>query len=202
VRLFKRSSERDGDDRWIVVGLGNPGPKYEGNRHNLGAMVVDVLVRRGYGSLSRHKSGCLTAERTFGDERAVIARPTSYMNESGQQVGQLLRWYKADPTHLIVIHDELDIPFGDVRVKLGGGTAGHNGLRSVVRSIGTPDFLRVRAGVSRPRGHQDPADYVLSDFSAQERASLDDIIERAADATERILEVGAERAMNDFNTRA
>ena len=201
MRLFKRSSER-ADDRWIVVGLGNPGPRYEGNRHNLGAMIVEVLVRRGYGSLSRHKSGCLTAERTFGDERAVIARPTSYMNDSGQQVAQLMRWYKADLTHLIVIHDELDIPYGQIRVKIGGGTAGHNGLRSVVRHAGSPDFLRVRVGVSRPRGHQDPADYVLSDFTAQERASLDDVIERAADAVERIVEVGPDRAMNEINTRA
>lgn len=201
MRLFKRSSER-ADDRWIVVGLGNPGPRYEGNRHNLGAMIVEVLVRRGYGSLSRHKSGCLTAERTFGDERAVIARPTSYMNDSGQQVAQLMRWYKADLTRLIVIHDELDIPYDQIRVKIGGGTAGHNGLRSVVRHVGSPDFLRVRVGVSRPRGHQDPADYVLSDFTAQERASLDDVIERAADAVERIVEVGPDRAMNEINTRA
>jgi peptidyl-tRNA hydrolase, PTH1 family len=200
VRLFKRSSERG--DHWVVVGLGNPGPRYEGNRHNVGAMVVDVLVRRGYGSLSRHKSGCLTAERKLDDEKMVIARPTSYMNESGQQIAQLLRWYKSDRSQLIVIHDELDIPYDQIRVKVDGGTAGHNGLRSIVRHIGSPDFLRVRVGVSRPRGHQDPADYVLSDFSAQERASLDDVIERAADAVERMIEVGAERAMNEINTRA
>jgi peptidyl-tRNA hydrolase, PTH1 family len=200
VRLFKRSSERD-DERWIVVGLGNPGPRYENNRHNLGAMVVEELVRRGYGSLSRHKSGCLIAERTFGDQRAVIARPTSYMNESGQQVGQLMRWYKAAASQLIVIHDEIDIPFGQIRIKVGGGTAGHNGLRSLVRHVGTPDFLRVRVGVGRPRGRQDAADWVLSDFTAQERAELDDMIQRAADATERILEVGPDRAMNEVNTR-
>ncbi|MEA2446817.1 MAG: peptidyl-tRNA hydrolase, family [Actinomycetota bacterium] len=198
--MFRRPEQED-DGRWIVVGLGNPGARYEKTRHNLGAMVLDALAKRTGAGLRSHKSGCLTDETKLAGERVVLARPTSYMNESGRPVGALMRWYKADPERLIVVHDELDIPFDEVRVKLGGGVAGHNGLRSVASHLGTKDFIRVRVGVSRPPGRQDAADYVLSEFSSNERKVLPEVVERAADAVELILERGVERAMNDINTK-
>jgi peptidyl-tRNA hydrolase, PTH1 family len=190
------------DDRWAVVGLGNPGSRYSGTRHNAGAMVVDALVGRIDGALRRHKSGCLVAEGSLGGRRTVVARSVSQMNNSGRPIAELLRWYKLEPTRLVVVHDELDIPFGAVRVKLGGGTAGHNGLRSVVSHLHTPDFVRVRIGISRPTGHRDPVDYVLSDFSARERTELPDVIERAADAVESVIQTGPEAAMNEYNAPA
>jgi PTH1 family peptidyl-tRNA hydrolase len=199
---FLRRSPRDGSDRWIIVGLGNPGPRYANNRHNVGAMVVDELVRRGYGALKSHKSGTLLSERSLDGGSVVIARPTSYMNESGQQVAQLARWYKVPADRVIVVYDEIDLPFGDIRIKQGGGTAGHNGVRSIVRHLGSPDFVRVRTGVGRPSGRKEAAAHVLADFSAAERRELDGLISGAADAAERIVEVGAERAMNDVNTRS
>lgn len=163
-------------------------------------MVLDVLAERAGVAPKRHKSGCLVAEATVAGARAVLARPTTFMNDSGQQVGALVRFYKVPPERVVVVHDELDIRFGDVRIKRGGGTAGHNGLRSVASHLRTQDFLRVRIGISRP-GRRDPADYVLSDFSSAERKELPEIVEVAADAVERILEVGPDRAMNEFNTR-
>ncbi|MDQ4145650.1 MAG: aminoacyl-tRNA hydrolase [Actinomycetota bacterium] len=199
--LFDRGRPAPDDSRWIIAGLGNPGARYEKTRHNAGALVVDELLRRKQGSFKRHKSGCLVAEVGFGDGRMVLARPVSYMNESGRPLRELVRWYKSGPDHLVVVHDELDIPFGEVRIKLGGGTAGHNGLKSIASHFGTKDFPRVRVGISRPRGGQDAADYVLSDFSSAERKELEQIVARAADAAERIVEVGLERAMNEVNTR-
>lgn len=202
MRLFRRGSHDEPEGRWIVIGLGNPGARYERNRHNAGYMVIALLAERAGIPPKTHKSGCLVAEASIGDQRVVLARPTSYMNESGRQVAALMRFYKAPPTRVVVVHDELDLPFGDVRVKAGGGTAGHNGLQSVASHLRSRDFARVRVGISRPRGHQDPADYVLSDFSPDQRKELPLVLERAADAVERILEAGVERAMNEVNTRA
>ena len=200
MRLFRRSVSED-DGRWIIVGLGNPGSRYESTRHNLGAMALEVLLERSGEKLRSHKSGCLIAETVLAGKRSVLARPTSYMNESGRPVGQLMRWYKADPEQLIVLHDEIDIPFEEVRVKSGGGTAGHNGLKSIVSHLGTQDFARVRIGASRPPGRRGAANHVLQDFSAAERKVLPDVLERAADAVELILEHGVERAMNEVNTK-
>jgi peptidyl-tRNA hydrolase, PTH1 family len=163
-------------------------------------MTVDVLLERTGASLKRHKSGCLTAETAISDSRVVLARSLTFMNETGRAVRALLSWYKVPPERLIVVHDELDIPFGEVRVKVDGGTAGHNGLSSVSAHLGTKKFVRVRIGVSRP-GRMDAADYVLKEFSASDRKELPQIIESAADAVERIVEVGSDRAMNEFNTR-
>jgi peptidyl-tRNA hydrolase, PTH1 family len=188
-------------DRWVVVGLGNPGDRYEGTRHNAGAMTVDLLLDRSRSTLKRHKSGVLAGEGKIADERVILARPLSYMNESGRPVRELLRWYKVGPENLIVVHDEIDLSFGDVRVKSGGGTAGHNGLASLVSHLGTRDFARVRVGVSRPSGRREAAGHVLSDFSPAQRKELPFVLERAADAVERIVEAGVERAMNEFNTR-
>lgn len=190
----------NGDERWIIVGLGNPGERYAGNRHNAGAMALEVLLGRAGVSLRKHKSGALVGEGTLGGERVVMARPAAHMNDSGRPVQGLLRWYKSPSERLIVIHDELDIPFGGVRVKQGGGTAGHNGLRSLVSHLSGADFTRVRIGISRPRAGRDAVGYVLGDFSGAERKELPDLLERASDATERIIEAGPEAAMNTFNT--
>ena len=193
---FFRKRDRDGD-RWIVLGLGNPGAKYAGHRHNIGAVVIEEMCSERGANLKRHKSGCLIAE----SGGVVFARPTSYMNENGRQTSALLRFYKASPEKLIVVHDELDIPFGDIRVKVGGGVAGHNGLKSLSQSIGTKEFIRVRFGISRPPGQKDPADHVLSDFTRQEREELPSLIETATGAVEKIVEHGVIRAMNEVNTR-
>ena len=203
MRIFRRlTGEADGEDRHIVVGLGNPGERYARTRHNAGALALDVLLSRMGGSFKSHKSGCLVAEGSLRGERVVLARPTSYMNESGRPVGQLVRWYKAPVDAVIVVHDEIDIPFGEVRIKEGGGTAGHNGLGSIVNHLGTKDFARVRVGVGRPPGRRGAADHVLDGFSSTERKELPFLLEEAADAVEAIVTGGTERAMNEFNTRS
>ena len=202
MSLFRRRSEGSAaGDRWIVFGLGNPGEKYAKTRHNAGVMVIAELLDRTGTKLKSHKSGCLIAETNLSGEKAVFARSTSYMNESGRPLGQLMRFYKAEADMLVVVHDEIDIPFGEVRIKTEGGTAGHNGLKSVANHLGTKEFIRVRIGASRPRGQKEAADHVLSEFSASERKELPEIIGRAADAVEAIVTEGAERAMNTYNTK-
>ncbi len=189
---------------WLIAGLGNPGPEYAATRHNIGFLVIDVLAARTGGSLARHKRGhALVAEAKLGTpgsmQRLVLAEPLSFMNESGGPVSALMAFYGIEPDHLVVVHDELDLPFGALRVKLGGGDNGHNGLRSIRRSIGTGDFLRVRAGIGRPPGRQDPAAFVLKPFSAAERADLVGFVDRLADAVESLVEDGLERTQNRFN---
>lgn len=201
MSLFRRSA-RPEDSRPVVVGLGNPGDRYADTRHNMGAMVIDVLLKRAAATLKSHKSGCLIAETTLADERVVLARATTYMNDSGRPVRELVRWYKASPENVIVVHDELDIPFEDVRVKDGGGTAGHNGLGSIASHLGTRDFIRVRVGIGRPKGRSGAVGHVLNGFSSGERKELPFVLERAADAVEAILKDGVEPAMNEFNTKA
>ena len=198
--LFRRSSSEE-DGRWIVFGLGNPGDRYAKTRHNAGILVLQHLLERTGSKVKSHKTGALVAEVSLAGESVVLARSTGYMNESGRPLGQLVRFYKTSPEQVIVVHDELDIPFGEVRIKVGGGTAGHNGLKSVGNHLSSKEFVRVRIGISRPAGQMDAADYVLQNFSGSERSQLDDLIERAADAVERVLEVGSEKAMNEFNTR-
>ena len=199
--LFRRTSGAPDGDRYLVVGLGNPGERYAQTRHNAGVLTIDVLAERASAKLKSHKSGCLVAEGSLSGERVVLARPTSYMNESGRPVGALVRWYKQPPDNLVVVHDELDIPFGEVRVKAGGGTAGHNGLGSIVNYLGTKDFTRVRVGIGRPPGAKGAVGHVLDGFSAAERKELPFVLEEAADAVEAIVADGVERAMNEFNTR-
>jgi len=199
MAFFRRNT---GDsDRWVVVGLGNPGDRYAGTRHNAGAMVVDRLAEQLGAKLKVHKSGTLVAEGALAGEKVAVARPTSYMNESGRNVRALLDFYKTPLERFILVQDEIDIPFGEVRLKLGGGTAGHNGLKSVANHLSSKEFLRIRIGVGRPRGSKEAADHVLQRFSGAERAELPDLIERSADAVERVIEAGPERAMNEFNTR-
>jgi PTH1 family peptidyl-tRNA hydrolase len=201
--LRRRRGGQEGEEgRVVIVGLGNPGARYERTRHNAGAMALAVLAERTGTGFKRHKSGCLVGETSIAGHRAVLARPLSFMNESGRPVREVARWYGAGATELVVVHDEIDISFGQVRVKRGGGTAGHNGLKSVGAHLGTKDFARVRIGVSRPSGNREAADWVLAAFSAAERRDLPQILERAADAVERIVEVGLDAAMNEFNARA
>lgn len=184
------------------MGLGNPGEKYARTRHNMGAMVIDVLLERVGASLKSHKSGCLIAEGDLAGERVVLARSTTYMNDSGRPVRELARWYKVDAERLIVVHDELDIGFEEIRVKNGGGTAGHNGLGSIASHVGKRDFIRVRVGIGRPKGRAGAVDHVLDGFSSGERKELPFLLERAADAVEAIVSDGVEQAMNRFNGNA
>jgi peptidyl-tRNA hydrolase, PTH1 family len=189
---------------FLVVGLGNPGPSYAGNRHNVGAMVLDELAARAGVKLSPGKgkrARTLIGEGRLAGRRVVLARPTSYMNESGGPVRGLLDYHSVPATDLVVLHDELDIPFGAVRLKRGGGEGGHNGVRSISRSTGTKDYLRVRVGIGRPPGRQDPADFVLRDFSATERKELDLLVAEAADAAEELLALGLEAAQNVVHPR-
>ncbi|GGV14552.1 peptidyl-tRNA hydrolase [Actinomadura cremea] len=192
-------------DVWLVVGLGNPGPKYAGNRHNAGFMVLDVLADRLGGTFKAHRSKLFGArsdvlEGRLGGERAVLAKPRSFMNESGGPVKGLRDFYKVPLERVVVVHDELDIPFGAVRLKKGGGDNGHNGLRSVTRSLGDREYLRVRFGVGRPPGRMDAAAFVLKDFSAAERRDLGVEVERAADAVEALLGDGLAAAQNTYHS--
>jgi len=183
----------------LVVGLGNPGPRYAGNRHNIGFLVADELAARMDGKFKSHRSGADIVEGRVGEQRIVLAKPRSFMNVSGGPVVGAVRFFKLDPEDIVVIHDELDLPFGTIRLKFGGGENGHNGLRSITKSLGTRDYYRVRFGVGRPPGRMDPADYVLRDFSSAELKDIAYLIDRCADAVEALVRVGIESAQNTFH---
>ncbi|MGC5166843.1 aminoacyl-tRNA hydrolase [Luteimicrobium sp. DT211] len=199
-------------DRWLVVGLGNPGTRYAGNRHNVGQMVLDELARRVGTTFAAHKGShglALAGEGRLGTlpggapgPRVVLAKPTSYMNTSGGAVSALAKYYDVAPENVVMVHDELDIPFGDLKLKIGGGEGGHNGLRDTTKALGTKDYLRVRVGVGRPPGRTDPADYVLKDFSAAEKKELPFLLDDAADAVEMILTEGLLAAQGKFHTKS
>jgi PTH1 family peptidyl-tRNA hydrolase len=180
------------DRTLVVVGLGNPGPDYAGNRHNVGQMVLDELASRMGATFKKHKTPNQVAEGRLvpGGPRFVLAKPGSFMNTSGGPVSSVLGFYSATPADLVVVHDELDLPFDTVRLKGSGGHGGHNGLRDIIKATGTNEFSRVRVGIGRPPGRQDPADYVLRDFSAAEKKSLPILLADAADAVEAIAELG------------
>lgn len=190
------------NDSWLVVGLGNPGPGYAANRHNVGEMVVAELGRRTSARFKRHKANAMVAEvrAVIGGPKLILAGTNTYMNLSGGPVANLLKFYKLEPAQLIVVHDELDIPFDSVRLKFGGGHGGHNGLRDIVSAIGTGDFTRVRVGVGRPPGRQDAADFVLKDFSSTEKPSLPSLLADAADAVELISTDGLATAQQRFHS--
>jgi PTH1 family peptidyl-tRNA hydrolase len=184
-------------DPLLVVGLGNPGPNYAKTRHNIGFMVADILAGRMSSNFKVHKrSGAEVATGHLGGRSVVLAKPRVFMNESGRQVGPLANFYSVPPGDVIIVHDELDIDFGRIRLKLGGGEGGHNGLRSVASVFGTKNFQRVRIGIGRPPGRKDPAAYVLENFSTAERTELPTICEQAADATEMLVQLGLEPAQN------
>ena len=190
---------------WLIVGLGNPGPEYAATRHNVGFFVAEEMCRRVSARLARHKRAhALVAEGRLGlpgsSQSIIVAEPQSFMNESGGPVKAIMQFYGVDEGSLIVVHDELDSPFQAIRVKLGGGDTGHNGLRSIRRSLGNGDFLRVRMGIGRPPGRQDPAAFVLKPFASVERLGLELMVERGADAVESLIANGLERTQNAFNT--
>ena len=185
---------------WLVVGLGNPGPGYSGNRHNVGFMVLDLLAQRMGARFKAHKSRSDVVEGRLSGERAVLAKPRSFMNDSGGPVSSLRDFFKAPLDRIVVVHDELDLPYGGLRLKLGGGDNGHNGLRSIRRSLGSGEFIRVRFGIGRPPGSMDAAAFVLRDFGAVERKELELNVDHAADAIEALLTEGLERAQNSYNT--
>ncbi|MFI9437464.1 MULTISPECIES: aminoacyl-tRNA hydrolase [Streptosporangium] len=186
-------------DRWLVVGLGNPGPEYAGNRHNAGFMVLDELAARAGGRFKAHRSRAEVLEGRLAGAPAVLAKPLSYMNLSGGPVKALADFYKVDPARVIAVHDELDIPYGALRAKLGGGDNGHNGLKSITKSLATKDYLRVRFGIGRPPGRMDAAAYVLRDFATAERKDLAFLVDRAADVVESLIGSGLEATQNTFH---
>lgn len=196
----------DASSPWLVVGLGNPGAKYAGTRHNIGYLVTDELARRLGAGFRRHKNGRSdVVEGRLGGSgtpgpKVVLVRSHTYMNETGGPVSSLAKFYKVEPDHIIAIHDELDIAFGTLRIKLGGGDNGHNGLKSMRASLGTGEFYRVRAGIGRPPGRQDPSDFVLSNYSSTERKELPFQIDSAADAVESLIRDGLDATQQRFNS--
>jgi PTH1 family peptidyl-tRNA hydrolase len=203
------------DGPWLVVGLGNPGPQYAGNRHNVGQMVLDELARRTGATFGTRASGLLSrrpqaavAEARLGvlpggapGPRVVLAKPTTYMNVSGGPVAALAKYYDVPPERTVLVHDELDIPFADVRLKRGGGEGGHNGLRDTTKALGTKEYVRVRVGVGRPPGRMEAAEYVLRDFAKAELKDLPWLIDAAADAVEMVVTQGLEAAQLKFHTK-
>ncbi|WP_344449957.1 aminoacyl-tRNA hydrolase [Actinocorallia aurantiaca] len=187
------------EDLWLVAGLGNPGPAYAGHRHNAGFMVLDLLAERMGGAFKSHRSRNDVVEGRLNGRRAVLAKPRCYMNESGGPVKALRDFYKVPADRIVVVHDELDIPYGAIRLKKGGGDNGHNGLRSITKSLSDKEYLRLRFGVGRPPGRMDAAAFVLKDFSAAERRELPLFVDRAADAVEALLETGLSATQNTFH---
>ena len=186
-------------ERWLIAGLGNPGPGYAANRHNAGYMVADVLAERVGARFRAGKFQAAVAEGRLAGQPVTLAKPLTFMNLSGGPVAGLCRYYRIPPGRLVVIHDELDLPFGTIRLKLGGGDNGHNGLRAVTASLGTREYYRIRLGIGRPPGRMDAAVFVLRDFSAAERKELPFLLDRAADAAEALLTQGLAAAQNAFH---
>src|ERR1700760_982807 len=190
------------DAPWLVVGLGNPGKEYAGNRHNVGFMTAELLASRvgaKFGRSKRAHADVAEGRLGYGGPRIVLAKPLTFMNLSGGPVAALSQFFKIPVENVIAVHDELDLPYGQVRAKRGGGEGGHNGLRSMSKSLGSKEYARVRIGIGRPPGRQDPADYVLSDFSASERKELEFLVDRAADVTEAVIVEGVEWAQNKYH---
>ena len=187
------------DDRLLVVGLGNPGPRYAATRHNAGFFVVDLLAERIGGRFKAHKGRADIVEGRLAGQPVVLAKPKSYMNESGGPIVSISRFFKVPIEQITIVHDDLDLAFGALRLKRGGGDGGHNGLRSATSALGSKEYLRVRFGIGRPPGRQDPSDYVLREFSATERKEVPFLVDRAADAVEALLAQGLEAAQNQFN---
>lgn len=179
-------------ETWLIVGLGNPGPRYEATRHNVGQLVVDELAARRGEGFREHKAGARVVETWLrpGAAKLVLAKPNSFMNVSGTPVAALARFYSVPAERMVVVHDELDIPFDTIKLKVGGGHGGHNGVRDVARAVGTADFPRVRVGIGRPPGRQDPADWVLAPFGKAEQDTLGVLVGDGADAVETLISDG------------
>ncbi len=192
-------ADEAGFPRWLVVGLGNPGPRYAGTRHNAGFLVADLLAERLHSRFKAHRGRADLVEGRLAGRPVVIAKPKAFMNLSGGPVASVSRFFKIPVERLIVVHDELDLDYGRLRLKAGGGDNGHNGLKSLRSALGSGEFFRVRVGIGRPPGRQDPADYVLKDFAVAERKELPFHVDRAADAVQALLELGLDAAQNRFN---
>lgn len=188
-------------DTWLIVGLGNPGAEYKGNRHNVGQMVLDELAGRLGGNFKTHKARAQVLEGRLGigGPRVVLAKPLTYMNVSGGPVASLANFFGIDPDHVVAVHDEIDIAFNSVKLKCGGGEGGHNGLRDISKALNTKDYLRVRVGVGRPPGRMDTADYVLRDFGTTERKDVPFLLDEAADAVEMLVKEGLTAAQQKFH---
>ena len=190
------------DATWLVVGLGNPGKEYAANRHNVGFMVADLLASRlgaKFGRSKRAHADVAEGRLGFGGPKLILAKPLTFMNLSGAPVVALAQFFKVPIERVVAVHDELDVPYGQVRAKRGGGEGGHNGLRSMSKSLSSKEYARVRFGIGRPPGRQDPADYVLSDFGASERKELEFLVDRAADVVEAVVLEGVEWAQNKYH---
>jgi len=179
-------------DTWLIVGLGNPGPRYEITRHNVGQMVVDEMAARRGEAFRAHKANARVAETWLrpGGAKLILAKPNTFMNVSGGAVAGLARFYSVEPKRVVIVHDELDIPFDAIKLKAGGGHGGHNGVRDVAKALDSTEFARVRVGIGRPVGRQDPADWVLDPFGATERKNLPILLADAADAVEQLVDEG------------
>lgn len=191
--LQRRGKGEDMSDAWLIVGLGNPGPEYEKTRHNIGQMVLDELAKEVGGSFKKHsKASAVVVEGRlgFGGPKVLLMKSLGYMNTSGGPVSAVAKFYGIDPDHIIVVHDELDIPFDTIKLKIGGGEGGHNGLRDITKALGTKDYYRVRTGIGRPPGRMDTADFVLKPFSSTEAKDLPFLISNAADATMMLVKEG------------
>ncbi|MDY6872784.1 MAG: aminoacyl-tRNA hydrolase [Chloroflexota bacterium] len=184
---------------FLIAGLGNPGPEYRQNRHNVGFMVADALADAANIPLRRVEFRAIVGKGSFAGERIVLAKPQTFMNESGQAVGALVGFYKIPLDRILIVHDDLDLPFGTLRLRPSGGTGGQRGMESIVTRLGTRDFARLRMGIGRPPGRMDPRDYVLHDFDPPEQADLPLVLTTAVDAIRRFITDGIEKAMNDFN---
>jgi peptidyl-tRNA hydrolase, PTH1 family len=189
------------EEHWLIVGLGNPGAEYARNRHNVGFLVADELAARAEARFKRDRSRTQVATGRLAGTPVILAKPMSYMNVSGRPVAALRAFYKLPGERIVVIHDELDIPFADIRLKFGGGDNGHNGLRSVTGALGSRDYYRIRVGIGRPPGRMDPADFVLRDFAATERDAVPVILGRAGDAAEVLIDRGLAAAQNEFHVQ-
>lgn len=191
-------------DTWLMIGLGNPGPGYSGNRHNVGQMALDELSRRIGGSFKSHKTHAQVVEGRLGigGPRVVLAKPLTFMNLSGGPTAALCKFFSIAPDHVVALHDEIDIPFNTIKLKIGGGEGGHNGLRDMSKALGTKDYYRVRIGVGRPPGRMDTADHVLRDFSTTEKKDLPFLVDDAADAAEILVREGLLAAQQKFHGTA
>ena len=200
--LQRRGKGEDMSDAWLIVGLGNPGPEYEKTRHNIGQMVLDELAKEVGGSFKKHsKASAVVVEGRlgFGGPKVILMKSLGYMNTSGGPVSAVAKFYGIDPDHIIVVHDELDIPFDTIKLKIGGGEGGHNGLRDITKALGTKDYYRVRTGIGRPPGRMDTADFVLKPFSSTEAKDLPFLISNAADATVMLIKEGLQATQQRYH---
>lgn len=201
--FLRRRKGENMSDAWLIVGLGNPGPEYAATRHNIGQMVLDELANTVGGNFKKHskaRAQVLEGRLGVGGVKVVLAKPLTYMNVSGGPVSALAQFYGIDPEKIIVVHDELDIPFDSIKLKIGGGEGGHNGLRDISKALGTKNYYRVRTGIGRPPGQMQTADFVLKPFTTAEKKDLPFLISNAADATEMLIKKGLLATQQSFHS--